>query len=223
MSTYTSVQKEKIPAALSETRFSRYLAHCEGDVTKGLDLYRWNVEISGECLKVLHICEITFRNAVSAALEAQYGVNWPSVRAFQVSLPNPSRGWSARNDIEVLARKYRHDSQVGKLIADSKFAFWCKLMNASQNDRIWNKHFRIAFPNAPLRLSTNEERQEIMDAISEVRELRNRIAHHEPIFTRDMLAAEVESAFFIIGCRCKITEEWCRSHDKIFDLLAKRP
>ncbi len=223
MSSWNTDKIKRISNALSRQRFERYLTNCDGDMSRALELYRWNIEVSAECLKLLHVCEVTFRNAVSDALEAQYGENWPSVKAFQVSLPNPKRGWNPRRDVESLSRKFNTSDQVGKLIADSKFALWCKLMNASQNDRIWVKHFRISFPYAPLRMSTNDERQEIMDAVTEVRELRNRIAHHEPIFTREKLEEEIASAYFLIGCRCRVTEEWCRSNDRIQDFLTCRP
>ena len=50
---------------------------------QALHLYAWNAQVSAALMAPLHICEVVVRNAVSDALEAVYGQNWPRSVGFE--------------------------------------------------------------------------------------------------------------------------------------------
>jgi hypothetical protein len=55
-----------------------------------------------------------------------------------------------------------------------------------------------------------------------LRDLRNRIAHHEPIFSRD-LAADDRTILEVIGWMCADTRAWVVHHSEVPAILADRP
>ena len=56
----------------------------------------------------------------------------------------------------------------------------------------------------------------------QVRGLRNRIAHHEPIFARD-LVGDYTAILEIIGFRCIATAAWLNRSQNVFNLLTLKP
>jgi hypothetical protein len=62
-------------------------------------------------------------------------------------------------------------------------------------------------PNLDASKSVANLRLAIYDELEEVRKLRNRIAHHEPIFTRN-LANELARVETLIRFRCGHTADW---------------
>ena len=69
-----------------------------------------------------------------------------------------------------------------------------------QQARIWDHHLTRTFPGYDKALTLPQARTRLFDDIDEVRKLRNRIAHHEPIFARN-LAEDHERIRRIIECR----------------------
>jgi hypothetical protein len=55
-----------------------------------------------------------------------------------------------------------------------------------------------------------------------LRDLRNRIAHHEPIFGRP-LAAEYQTILEVTGWICTDTRAWVVHHSTVPTVLAARP
>src|SRR3546814_14009088 len=75
---------------------------------------------------------------------------------------------------------------TGKIIAELKFAFWENIFTVGQDSRIWNAHFRTCFPGAPQGQPTPQCRATAYADLQIIRRLRTRIAHHEPIFMRNI-------------------------------------
>ena len=55
-----------------------------------------------------------------------------------------------------------------------------------------------------------------------LRDLRNRIAHHEPIFARE-LASEYQTIIEVIGWMCGDTRSWVVHHSTVLSVLTRRP
>ena len=87
---------QAIKAALSAARIATYEAATTTlpPLPGALALYAWNAQVSAAMLAPLHLCEVVIRNAVSDAITAIYGANWPWSITFVTSLPNPPRGMS---------------------------------------------------------------------------------------------------------------------------------
>ena len=205
---------------ISQPRFDRYLKAAGNDPAAALALYQWNLELSGELLKILHLCEIGLRNGIAEALEAIHGPNWPKVQGFVVSLQNPSKGYSPRKDLTAVANK---QASTGKVISELRFAFWERMLNAQHQNRIWDAHLQNAFPNLDYSKGANAARDALRQKVIVVRSLRNRIAHHEPIFYRVDLSGDFRTIVEIVEARSKSAASWIAGFEKVTELISTKP
>lgn len=212
---------QSIRMALSVARMSSYeKAFKPGyEIDAPLNLYAWNAEVSAAFLAPLHICEVVVRNAIADAIEAQYGERWPWSAGFERSLPDPANGYSQRKD---LCNARRNQLTTGKVIPELKFAFWQKLLSQRHDMRLWNRYLTTIFPNIDSSLAVAQQRQALFEQLEKVRKLRNRIAHHEPIFTRD-LRADYLTIRRLIDLRCRFTAEWMEEYQHVLRLMECSP
>lgn len=224
-----------IQSAISVPRLSTYLAATTPipplpapppaqRLQNAVTLYGWNAAISSTFLHPLHICEVTLRNAVSDALSQIFGANWPWDPGFVGSLPLKVGRFRPRNDLMVTAAAVRdrpHPS-TGKVLAELKFAFWEHLFTARYQPTIWDSQIRNAFPEAPAELQPHQLRSKIHSLIVEVRKLRNRIAHHEPIFKRN-LHSDLGRIEDLVSYRCPHTIDWLKQGQMVRFMLGHRP
>lgn len=203
--TFTPDQLTNIPNTLSQPRFTRYLQHCSNDREKALELYQWNLELSASFIVPLHLLEISVRNAVVDALSSVYTENWPWDQNFLLSLPAPTRGYNPRNNL--LHQANMPNPTMGKVVAELKFVFWEKMFRSRFDERIWKPHIKKIFPNAPTDLRVSDIRQQIFNDIQSIRRLRNRIAHYEPIFTRD-IEDDYNKIYKLVSWRDITTANW---------------
>lgn len=206
---------QTIKQTLSIARLSTY----EKELIKypcfddALSLYGWNAQISAALLVPLHICEITLRNAISEMLQIRYGNRWPWAEGFERSLPAKG-SYSPKND---LLQSRKHQKKTDKVIPELNFVFWQKMLTARFDQELWQKHFYDIFPNIPNQ-NSKEDRQALYDTVDKIRKLRNRIAHHEPIFFRD-LEQEYQLILKVIAYRCKPTAKWLEQYQQVTQLL----
>lgn len=203
----TEAEALLISNALSAARMSTYqnATAPAGTMLAALGLYGWNAEVSAGLLTPLHICEVAIRNAVAQALEAQYGARWPWSPGFERSLPNPAPpAYNPTRDLRLARSKY---ATTGKVIPELKFAFWQHMFTSRHDLRLWTPHLRTVLPNLPVDSTIAALRQQIFRDLESIRLLRNRIAHHEPIFTRN-LAADLGKVMVLTYYRCEKTVNW---------------
>ena len=184
-----------------------------------LELYAWNAQVSAAFLTPLHICEVVTRNAVAEVLEIRYGSRWPWSPGFEQSLPVSRRGYCLTADLQ---NARRGAATTGKVIPELKFVFWQKMLTSRNDVRLWNPYLAQAFPNLPQGRSVSQCRQAIYNDLEHVRALRNRIAHHEPIFSRN-LVNDFQKISGLIGFRCAVTEQWMSMNQQVLSLIAARP
>lgn len=205
-----------IAGALSLPRFQTYLNEKGGDYCAAMDLYEWNAKTSNALFFAMHVCEVVIRNAVAEAIETVYGANWPYSAAFQQSLPNAKGGkvFNPRRELEKVART--HPNAPGKVIADLKFIFWETMFTYRFDVQIWHKNLLKVLPNATSSLglqTPSEVRSHIHTSLNNIRAVRNRIAHHEPIFSRN-LQAVLNASKELVLCRCASTHQWLVSSEQ---------
>lgn len=165
---------------LSEARLGPYLAATDGSLTAALRLYDWNARVSSAFHEELHYVEVGLRNAMDRQLTAwagELGAQSPWFRDPRVPLTQPTR-------IKVVsacsnATRGGQPELQGKVVAELMLGFWWSLLADEYNRRLWQPCLRFAF-DGPVR------RTRLHSELDEVRRLRNRIAHHEPIHGRDL-------------------------------------
>jgi hypothetical protein len=223
---FSAQEQAAIPVVLSIPRFNTFLAARNNNTLKALQLYHWNSQISAAFLYPLHVFEICIRNAVANAAESFYQTHdWPWSAAFEMSLPttHSPRQFSPRREL-VSTRDWqpRPQQTTGKVIAELKFAFWASMYTGRHDGRLWNQYLRREYPNIPQNLTISQARQKIYSAADRVRVLRNRIAHHEPIFSRQ-LEDEYKLIAEIVGYRCAHTAAWMKRSQNVIWLLELMP
>lgn len=153
----------------------------------------------------LHICEVVIRNAVADALEAVYGPRWPWETTFVLSLPNPSGSYyNSRRDLKSAAAK---QPSTGKVIPELKFVFWQEMFTHRHDVRLWNTHIKRIFPSYDPAITVVSLRKAVYADLEAIRKLRNRIAHHEPIFTRN-LKTDFERMLKLVEQRSPLVASW---------------
>jgi len=198
-----------VEAVLSQPRFQTYLVAKQGSHAKAMDLYEWNAKISNALFFPMHVCEVAIRNAASEAISAVFGQNWPYLQAFWHTLPN-IRGplFNPRKELEKVAARY--PNAPGKVIADLKFVFWESIFTSRFDVQIWHRHILNVLPNSGTYLngmSPGDVRGQVHTSLELIRKTRNRIAHHEPVFSRN-LQAVLDASMMLIQLRCQDTHQW---------------
>lgn len=217
-----SLQTAAVSAALSVPRMSTYVAVCAGAPDSGvaaLELYAWNAAVSAAMLAPLHVCEVVMRNAVADVLELVYTEQWPWSQAFERSLPDPVQGYSPRRDLQAARRSA---NTAGAVIPELKFVFWQKMFTSRYDSRLWGRHLLRVLPNLDGRRTVSASRESVYADLEQLRKLRNRIAHHEPIFARD-LTADLQKIVELVRFRCAVTAQWMCDNQQVDAVIAARP
>ena len=190
------------------------------DADAALALYAWNAQICGALLPPLHICEVVVRNAVADAFEATHGARWPWNPGFERSLPRQlSPGYNGLSDLQAVRNKVK---TTGQVIAELKFVFWEKTFTSRHDSRIWEPQLMRVLPNLDADKTVAQHRKLIFDDLNQVRRLRNRIAHHEPIFARNLLD-DFRTIQRLIEARCQVSADWMVSQQRVIDLIRSKP
>lgn len=172
-----------LPRLLSTDRFGTYLAASDGDQARAVRLYSWNIEVSAALWGPFHILEITLRNALHDRLVARAGRQdwWRSDRV-------PLRGDHPQRLHEAMAvagRNHGTGTTTGHVVAELGFGFWIGLLANRYHQSLWIPTLREAFPGFDGR------RRHLHADLERLRKLRNRTAHHEPVFARGRVPGAV--------------------------------
>ncbi|WP_156489179.1 hypothetical protein [Corynebacterium stationis] len=214
----TPPSEAEMRSVLSGPRFNTYFEACDGDPLRAGQLYSWNASLSAALLVPAHFAEVSTRNAAANILEATYGSRWPWSDSFANSLPSPAKYYSPKRDLQVVRKQC---STTGKVIAELKLAFWSSLFTSRHDERLWKKGIATAFPHSPYG-DEKELRHEVRNKIENIRLLRNRIAHHEPVFTRN-LRKDLQGMKELIEFRSPEAKAWVESLEEVSLLLDRRP
>ncbi|WP_216643773.1 Abi family protein [Vibrio sp. B1Z05] len=193
---------------ISSDRLNSYRSyfHLNSD-EECLGLYLWNDALSASFFKLISIFEVALRNTIHRELSHQFNAHRQQGHAFDndwyeylITLGQlkpktvdmirkvthfQSRGRGRRNRNQLIAKNPA--PTPGKVIAAQSFGFWGFLINdtSSNNSIDWQsalfKGLKGHFALHSTYWSQNALEDFLM-RLSQVNELRNRIAHHEPIW-----------------------------------------
>lgn len=169
---------------ISSERMQRYLIACNSNTRAAMTLYRYNIRLSQELLAVVGCFEVALRNKINRHFVAKNGNNW--LRDF--ILPNgyfysDHRVSRTKKIIEkaytglLNSKKYSHN----KLLSEMEFGIW-KYMFSNPQYSLTGQSLLSIFPNRPPSTpSCQYDNSYIFRELDYINNLRNRIAHHEPI------------------------------------------
>lgn len=155
--------------------------------------------------------EVCLRNKLDHRMGAQYGVDWFKTEAA----PLQQDGRQAIEDATYEAQKGRQDLNSDDVIAELPFNFWVGLLAPRYSGSLWRTTLYKAFRASP----GGTDRGVVHGRLNALRRFRNRIAHHEPIFHRDLAKthAEIVEA---IGWMCRDSCSWTEHQSRVLAVLA---
>ncbi len=150
---------------------------------QALGLYVLNTKVSAAFLADLHYVEIALRNKFDTELAAGFGTYWFTAAPFLTLINQRSQGILQKAQKDAAKHWPKgHAVPPGKIIAELSFGFWHNLTDSKLEHTLWVPYLHKAFLSgkAPKRAIFNQK-------LEKIRQLRNRVAHHEPIFQLDLL------------------------------------
>lgn len=166
---------------MSPSRMNRYRIACGGRTRKAMTLYRKNLKLSQEFFTIISCFEIALRNAINDHYLLIHGGEWLFRSAQQNGFFDASNTRITRNIINNAISDLGNDYSHPKLVASLGFGFWRYLFATNQYRAGGQSLLRI-FPNKPR--STPQKQYNanfVFRKLQKINDIRNRIAHHEPI------------------------------------------
>lgn len=187
--------------SISQPQFQPYLDRADGDLELGLRHYVWNAALASSMHGPLHVLEITLRNAVHDRMKRHHGASW-------FDLPNMLKSSEKHmvDEVRLDLIKRNGVSTPDKIIAELSFRFWVGIF-ARKYDRLWWSTLHTIF-------SPQIQRNDLHEQLDRLRTLRNRIAHHEPILQRHLMAdlADIKN---IAGSISIVMLDWLNWHEQV--------
>jgi hypothetical protein len=162
---------------ISSQRLKSYHGKSNNDTSSLILRYDYDIELSKCFYPPLHLLEVALRNTLSTALnnylnDTQWLINSRSCNFFK-----DKEKVRIREAINKLTKK-RKTVDAGRAIAELNFGFWVNLYDRPYME-FHKKTIKSQFPNA-----SNKQRDifTVKSRLNEIRLLRNRIFHYEPIW-----------------------------------------
>ncbi len=211
---------------LSAPRFAVYLAATGEDADRALALYEWNAQLSAAFMHDLAHVEVGLRNAYDVALS----VRWPgpphwTLAANTVFAPVYRTRGRRRVDVnnktrdslrQAIANAGGPTAPPGKIVAELMFGFWRYLSSAAHEKTLWVPALHRAFPPG------TDRAVHVDGPIGRLHDLRNRVAHHEPLLSTDVAGRLAD----LIGLAARLDPQlgqYLQATSTVSSVLAARP
>ncbi|WP_341991854.1 Abi family protein [Azorhizobium sp. AG788] len=170
-------QIDDMEQALSLERFGRYVAWANGDRARALVLYTLNAQISEALYIAMQTLEVSLRNRIHTVIAANHGERWFECRGL---ITTPHQLSQVADAIAELQGQNKEPTP-GRIVAAMSFSFWTAMFSPVYED-LW----RATLKDIARRNGKTLARKDFSRPLTQVRLLRNRIAHHEPILHWDL-------------------------------------
>lgn len=205
--------RQRLTDLLSTERLSSYMRASDGDIDAAFTLYEWNMHASAAVTMTTGMVEVIVRNALDRELTRWAGER--DYRSWLESVPLDDRGMADIAKARMRATRDDRDPRVhGKVVAELTFGFWRYLVASRYLTSLWTPALHKAFPSGQRDIT--QRRREVDAELQRLMLVRNRAAHHEPIFRRD-LRADRTSALRIASWIDPVAAQWV---DRMSDLDA---
>ncbi len=206
---------DQLYEALSGARMVFYLEACAGDRMAALRLHCWNTEVSEAFYGPLQYFEIGLRNALHGHLAKDLG------REDWWNAPDATLHPEGVLLIEKCHRKIGNHMATpapDRVVAELPLGFWVGLLGRgkSYDEQLWRRCLHRAFPGF------RGVRRDLYRSLDHARAFRNRIAHHEPVYYRD-LDADHRSILRLIDYLSPSLSAQVAKYSRVPEVLARRP
>ena len=190
-------------AALPPERISTYLQDASSDPVLALNRYFWNISAADPVHRVVSILEVKLRHEIDLALRdwnvrKGHTTSWmtdPAAPLSHIISPEGGKSWAERADTKTVAD--RRNPTHGDLVAGTDFGSWLFLLQRPwaktrkpwMNDDDWD-HARTGITARGTlwdevlrnRIFPGQEAGPAFRYLSHCVDVRNRAAHHRPLF-----------------------------------------
>jgi len=204
---------------ISSARYQRYRAAARGDTARAARLYMWNCDLSAAYWPSIALVEVAIRNAIDMQLCSHLGVTRDDGWHTDVLADHPrihlapKECEKVKKSIEAFDRRNNPPGQPrsveptgGDIVADLSLGFWVSLVGegiprqqANIYDyfqKLWRPFLYKAFPHYEPGLTSAGP---LRNRLRTFELLRNRIAHHEHVFTLNP-NHNVDNIIALAGC-----------------------
>lgn len=169
----------------SPARLARY-GDPETHPTDTIITYLWNIALAEALYPCLSVVEISLRNSIHSSLTDAFDrADWFD-RPGLLELNQARAVENARRQIQ----RERDAATPDRIVSRLTFGFWVTILSRPYDARLWqpgeSAPLRQAFPRVTRR---QRQRAIIHRRFNEIRALRNRVVHHEPLWDDPTLLA----------------------------------
>lgn len=192
--------RDEMVRLLSTPRLTTYTEACGGEIPRALDLYRWNLDLSMAFFGSIHYFEVAFRNHVDMAMtkwmQAEYekmggqkdrAPHWLDDKRDLVLGKSPidhscinSKTKTIISSAKKQAARRHNPPSEGHIISEITMGTWVWILKPGSRDSPWVNALKNSFDG-------NVQKSKLTESLDQLVDLRNRIAHHEPIFDLDLI------------------------------------
>ncbi|WP_194928694.1 Abi family protein [Pseudactinotalea sp. HY158] len=223
---------EMLEPHLAPARLAPYVAATDGSRRQAIRLYQWNIRVSGAVYEALHVVEVVLRNAIDAQL-----CGWNSSQVDPQTGKHRDRDWlldpapllrrlvrdheltKAHQRAERAIRHQRRPVAHADLLAQLSFGTWRFLLPDRDpgRQRLWDDALHVAFPHL------DRSPQELVNSVHGIYQLRNRVAHLEPLLRSGMIRTQFTNMRTVLNEVDPVAEQWFVSNQRVTATLRGRP
>jgi len=162
----------------------KYLVACSNDSRRAMTLYRHNLTLSQQMFTMISCFEVALRNKIDKEMKQHWGNDW--LRDFVMPGGAFASDGRAAGTKKIIKKAYddlmnNNDYSHSKLLSQMEFGVWKYMFNNVQY-RLGGRYLLNIFPNKPRSTPQNQiDNSRIFQELDHINNIRNRIAHHEPI------------------------------------------
>jgi hypothetical protein len=186
--------------------------------------YIWNIHVCSALYPLLTTAEVSLRNSIDTALNRDLGYFWWSSKrlhynSFRPGKPEPYPVTAVTDNFNkatkqvITDKKRRYNIKKTRpshheVIAKTEFSTWENLLDSEfmGPKLIWPKHLGVVFRGSWPTSKASSTLRSAKDLVKAVREFRNRVSHHEPVWKRYGVHSEKDAISHLHEKLAKIQE-----------------
>jgi Swt1-like HEPN len=206
---YQDVYLAELRRTMSDERFLAYLAANHDNERLACQRYAWNTAVSSAFYGPIQALEVSLRNAVDERLRPAKTAQW-----YMSTVLLKRDEQRVVQDTLATINRLGKTTSPGQVIANLPFRFWVQLFAKDYDESLWRPYLHKIFART--------KRSYVHDGLDRLRTLRNRIAHHEPIYQRN-LGQDLNTLRRLLEPLSPQVLQWVRHHDRVQRTMSVGP
>lgn len=216
-------QCDALRTAVGADRLAAYDVVVGYDRVRAINLYVWNAAVSAALFEDFSVLEVVLRNACHRELRIWNAAQGHKSPWYHHPVLTPG-------GMQDVGRSRQHVVQGGKpetegrVISELMFGFWRLLHSKTYEATLWTPCLRRAYP-----LQQPNDRSVVYHHLDRLNTVRNRIAHHEPIYGSTIgktgldIAGMHDALIELLGWIDFDVQRWVIAQSRVPMLLTNRP